>query len=147
MPNKKLTAQQLADHVASICKSFCIEVAYYSGAGRACRSNRWIRIRPVRSVVSYAVALHEIGHIVGRGHRGARIEKEVAAWEWALENALPGTKGKRFRATVANSLRSYLRWAQRCQHRKFAPKIPSVGHRFWKLAQVEVYGEKKDAGS
>jgi len=50
---------------------------------------REIITAPIRSVISYAVALHEIGHYLGRYQRSARtITRETWAWEWARQNAL-----------------------------------------------------------
>ena len=43
---------------------------------------------PVRGQVSYFVALHEIGHLVGAGRSGRRLESEEAAWRFALAEAL-----------------------------------------------------------
>jgi hypothetical protein len=42
---------------------------------------------------SYATALHEIGHILGR-HQGSRMTmvRERWAWGWAQENALAWTE-------------------------------------------------------
>ena len=46
-----------------------------------------IRIPPVRGQVTYFVALHEIGHLIGPGRSGTRLEKEAAAWRFALREA------------------------------------------------------------
>jgi len=47
---------------------------------------------PVRSDVSYAVALHEIGHIKGRDQKSLDVlVREQAAWQWARDNALVWT--------------------------------------------------------
>ena len=46
-------------------------------------------LAPVRSEVSYAAALHEIGHIKGRNQKSCNeIVRERAAWQWARDNAL-----------------------------------------------------------
>jgi len=51
-----------------------------------------IAIAPVRSEITYAIALHEIGHIRGRYQRGRRsVTREWWAWQWARENALVWT--------------------------------------------------------
>jgi hypothetical protein len=48
-----------------------------------------IWIPRIRSIVSYAVALHEIGHIRGRYQRSRSVMvRERWAWQWARENAL-----------------------------------------------------------
>ena len=47
---------------------------------------------PVRSEVSYAAALHEIGHIKGRDQKSLDVlVREQAAWQWARDNALVWT--------------------------------------------------------
>src|SRR5262245_53931216 len=48
-----------------------------------------IIIPPVRSKLSYATAMHELGHLFGRHQRSKRvIVRERAAWAWARANAL-----------------------------------------------------------
>jgi len=50
-------------------------------------------LAPVRSALSYATALHEIGHWKGH-HRNSRnvMVRERAAWQWARKNALIWTE-------------------------------------------------------
>jgi hypothetical protein len=51
-----------------------------------------IRLAPVRSAISYATALHEIGHIRGRHQRSRNMmARERWAWEWARCNVLSWT--------------------------------------------------------
>ena len=59
-----------AAHIARICKIEDIEVRSHSSGGRAWRKKRLIAIRPVKSAVTYAIALHEIGHILGPRQNG-----------------------------------------------------------------------------
>jgi len=57
---------------------------------------------PVRSEVSYAVALHEIGHIKGRYQKSVdMLVREQAAWQWARDNALVWTPQMERRAAEA----------------------------------------------
>jgi hypothetical protein len=89
-----------------------------------------IRIPPVRGQVTYFVALHEIGHLVGPGRSGARLEKEAAAWLYALREArVQPTEACRRR--IGKRLRSYLTWAQLRQHRRRPPVIPPPEAPFW----------------
>jgi hypothetical protein len=45
-------------------------------------------ILPVTSEVSYATALHEIGHILGRDQESRFVvERERGAWDWARQEA------------------------------------------------------------
>jgi hypothetical protein len=48
-----------------------------------------IQFAPIRSAISYATALHEIGHMRGRYQNSRReLVRERWAWEWARRNAL-----------------------------------------------------------
>lgn len=112
-------------HVVALCVQHEIEIRRHSRGGRACALDRWVAIRPVRSVVTYAVALHEIGHVIGRGRSKPRLEAEG--------NALPGTVNERCARVAQRSCMSYLRWAERTKDRQCAPKIPERSHIFWCL--------------
>jgi hypothetical protein len=83
----------LADHVVSLCEKHGIRLYWCSRArwGGAASENvmprKWIP--PIRSIRSYAVAMHEIGHVVGQ-HQQSRdvIVRERWAWKWTRANAL-----------------------------------------------------------
>jgi hypothetical protein len=51
-----------------------------------------IMVPVIKSSISYATALHEIGHILGR-HQSSRnsMTRERWAWQWARKNALEWT--------------------------------------------------------
>ena len=52
------------------------------------KRRRVIAVPPVTTELRYAIALHEIGHIVGRGRgSGTRVEQEAAAWRYVLETS------------------------------------------------------------
>lgn len=107
-----------AEHIARICKIEDIDVSPHSRGGRAWRKERRIKIRPVKSAVTYAIALHEIGHILGPRQTGTRLCKEVGAWEWARANARVWTDA--MDATMRKALLSYLKWAERSKQAKRA---------------------------
>lgn len=91
-----------------------------------------IRVPPVRGQVSYFVALHEIGHLVGDGRSGRRLEKEAAAWRFALDEALvEPTDATRRR--LGRRLRSYVIWAERRARRRTPPHVPPAADPFWEL--------------
>jgi hypothetical protein len=92
---------------------------------RAWRKSKRVRIQPIKSVVTYAVALHELGHVVGV-QRGVRIDKETQAWEWAKANAL--VWNKRMKQTASKLLRSYVNWSRR--HK--TAKTPDTKHPIWR---------------
>jgi hypothetical protein len=100
-----------AAHIARICKIESITLHIYSGNGRAYRKSRRIKIRPVKTAKTYAVALHEIGHILGPRQSSTRLDQEVGAWEWAERNALEWTPA--MSATRARCLNAYLVWSLR----------------------------------
>jgi hypothetical protein len=91
-----------------------------------------IRVPPVRGQVSYFVALHEIGHLVGAGRGGRRLESEEAAWRFALSTALVSpTDTTRHR--IGKRLRSYVTWAELRARRRQPPFIPPRDDPFWRL--------------
>jgi hypothetical protein len=61
-----------------------------------------IWLAPIRSSISYATALHEFGHILGR-HQKSRNElvRERWAWEWARRSALYWTPAMERHASKA----------------------------------------------
>lgn len=91
-----------------------------------------IRIPPVRGQVTYFVALHEIGHLVGPGRSGTRLEKEAAAWLFALREARVEPSDA-CRRRIGRRLRSYVTWAQLRQHRRRPPVLPPPDAPFWSL--------------
>lgn len=52
-----------------------------------------IAVPPVKTLLPYCVALHELGHFFTEDQFPVRLpevkEREVAAWNWARRNALP----------------------------------------------------------
>lgn len=127
----------LDDHVDELCDLHGIE-RLNGGRGRAIRragrgeATLQIKIPPVRGQVTYFVALHEIGHLIGPGRSGPRLEKEAAAWRWALANSIvePTQASRR---SMGRRLRSYVRWAELRQYRRRPPMIPLRQSAFWRL--------------
>lgn len=117
-----------ADHIARICKIEDIRVESHSSGGRAYRRKRLIKIRPVKTAITYAVALHEIGHILGPRQNGTRLDKEVGAWEWAQANAIEWTEA--MSSKRASCLQSYLDKAARSPHMR----RPAADHPIHMLA-------------
>jgi hypothetical protein len=91
-----------------------------------------IRIPPVRGQVTYFVALHEIGHLVGPGRSGTRLDKEAAAWRFALGEARVQPSDA-CRRRIGKRLRSYATWAELRQHRRRPPVLPAAESPFWSL--------------
>jgi antirestriction protein ArdC len=87
-----MTLTEMQRHIASLCEATEILVSY--GAQKAWGSYqlREIYVPHVKSARSYATALHEIGHILGR-HQTSEVVlvRERWAWEWARRNAIEWT--------------------------------------------------------
>ena len=126
-------------HVEQLCDQYGIELVGSSARGRAIR---WrggriaISIPPIKGQVSDFIALHEIGHLVGRGRSAPRLESEANACVWALEHSAveptPAT-----RRSIVRRLEGYLAWARNRQYRRVPPRIPERDHVFWKLLAME----------
>jgi hypothetical protein len=130
-------ATALDRHVDELCELHGI-VRLTGSRGRAEVQRRngrrtiAIRIPPVRGQVTYFVALHEIGHLVGPGRSGTRLEKEAAAWRFALREARVEPSDA-CRRRIGRRLRSYVTWAQLRQHRRRPPVLPPPDAPFWSL--------------
>lgn len=117
------TVADCAAHIARVCKIEDIKVLGHTRGGRAYRRSRWIKIRPVKSAITYAVALHEIGHILGPRQNETRLYAEVGAWEWAKANAI--VWNYQMEDKLRKSLLSYLRWSERKKRvKKAGPDHP-----------------------
>lgn len=124
-------------HITRICAENGIEISGNS-RGKAIRwrgGRREISIPPVRGQVSYFVALHELGHLIGAGRSAPRLEAEANAWIWALEKTAFEPTGATLRA-ISKRLRGYLAWARNRQHRQRPPRIPDRDHPFWSLLDL-----------
>lgn len=115
------------EHIADICFKHDIVVGTHSSGGRAFKKSRRINIRPIKSSITYAVALHEIGHILGPDQSKTRLEKEAGAWLWAKANATEWTEP--MQKKMVQCLKSYARWSERHMTMKAPPK----DHAFWTL--------------
>jgi hypothetical protein len=130
---KARQVEAMRDHVQALAREHGIHVEIYKGAGRAYPGERRIQIQPVAGVSSYFTALHEIGHVVGRGRSARKLDAEANAWQFALDNAnrLPTPTVRRM---IAKSLRSYLAAGRRDSGLRQGMIEPPAGHVFWKLA-------------
>ncbi len=125
-------------HVEELCAEHGIELTGASARGRAIRwrgGRLEISIPPIRGQVSYFIALHEIGHLVGRGRSAPRLEAEANAWVWALDNAAFEPTDATLRS-ISKRLDGYLQWARNRQYRRVPPRIPAAEHVFWRMLDL-----------
>jgi hypothetical protein len=125
-------------HVEELCREHGIELVGASSRGRAIRwrgGKLEISIPPIRGQVSYFIALHEIGHLVGRGRSAPRLESEANAWLWALDHSVVEPTPATLRS-ISKRLGGYLDWARSRQYRRIPPRIPPREHPFWSLLEL-----------
>lgn len=128
---KMTSATEMEGHIKELCAAHQIEVGSHSRGGRAFRKTRRVDIRPVKSAVTYAVALHEIGHILGKNQTRSCLERETGAWQWAKKAALfwDGRMEEKMRLCLV----SYYRAA--CRRKRMI--LPGTDHDFWQMARLE----------
>jgi len=114
--------EAMAQHVTDLCKAFNIVAEVrpdmkpeQASSGHLLGTVPYVKIPPVVDDTSYAVALHEIGHMLAplgsfrhteitqkflQRHpaelarlKRLRLDEEYAAWEWAKHHALDWTTG------------------------------------------------------
>jgi len=135
----KTTIAQMAAHVEKLVKEHKLKTKGSNRGGRAWHKSKTISIPPVKSLVTYLLALHEIAHVVyPKAHNGTRLEKEYRAWQWTLAHSLVRKLTPQACRGIHDRLNSYVEWAKNRQHRKVPPKLPAEDHSIWKLlAQLE----------
>ncbi len=137
-PPRRRGVDLMEAHIEDLCREYRIELAGASSRGRAIRwrgGKLEISIPPIRGQVSYFIALHEIGHLVGRGRSAPRLESEANAWLWALDHSIFEPTPATLRS-ISRRLRGYLDWARNRQYRRVPPRIPSREHPFWSLLEL-----------
>ena len=90
------TPAKMNEHVRSLCaqNEIIVSECQHASQALALRECSQAIIPPVRSANSYAVALHEIGHVLGRYQQSkSTMVREKWAWQWARENARVWTSG------------------------------------------------------
>ncbi|WP_245425068.1 hypothetical protein [Sinorhizobium sp. M4_45] len=108
---KRERIAELGRHITVLCDRH--EIACYEFIkGReeefAIPETREVFIRPIRSPISYLIALHEIGHVLGRYQLSrASAVRERWAWRWAKANALIWTAA--MERYYANAIERWLR--------------------------------------
>ncbi len=130
----KSLAERLSAHITQLAADHAILVIEKPGASARAerirvdaKTVRRIIVRPIRGRSSYFTALHELGHHLAPRPR-RRLEQEVVAWRWALDNAIvEPTRG--VWQKIARCLDSYVARAKRWR----SMKLPPEDHDFWRL--------------
>jgi len=117
----------MAMHVMALCAYHGITVRRRR-KGLAVYETRTIYIRGVRSDVTYAEALHEIGHLLGAWQDSGIIVAESGAWLWAMRNALEWTPA--MDRAMARWLGTYVETQD--EHPR-SDGLPAPGHPAWKV--------------
>lgn len=97
--------EDMVKHLEELCVQHKVDCIIMEGCKPfAYPTIRRIHIHPIKSDISYAVALHELGHVVCE-HRPEqnRVWKELLAWRWAKANA----------AVWTNTMEGHQKW---CLH-------------------------------
>jgi hypothetical protein len=95
----RISASVFHAHILDLVQHHNIGWCTLSGScqyGQAIQEIREIETPAIRGRLSYATALHEIGHIVGpyrNHHRYKTMMHEIGAWKWARRNALIWSPG------------------------------------------------------
>ncbi len=88
------TVEEMRQHIEKLSRKHDIVVGRVRRPAEAwsVREFEEICIPEIKSATSYATALHELGHILGR-HQLSRktMVRERWAWQWARKNALTWT--------------------------------------------------------
>jgi hypothetical protein len=137
-PPRRRGVELMEAHIGELCREHGIELFGASSRGRAIRwrgGRLEISVPPIRGQVSYFIALHEIGHLVGRGRSAPRLESEANAWLWALDHSAVEPTPATLRS-ISRRLRGYLDWARNRQYRRVPPRIPPREHVFWSLLEL-----------
>lgn len=122
------TLTRYQQHIDALASSHTVQVVTRRHtSGRAWRRSRRVRIPEVKSAVTYALALHELGHVIGH-QRGLTIDKEAQAWRWAEQHAIEWTTPMARKA--GRCIASYLRACARRRHMR----VPPADHDAWTIA-------------
>jgi hypothetical protein len=116
-------------HILNLCERHSIEIEWRRRGGLASREFGFISIPPIRSAITYAVALHEIGHVLGR-HQTSRsvIVRERWAWAWARHNAIAWTPAMERAALRSLAWYERRRWPPVPTFGELNPHIPAGGN-------------------
>ena len=116
----KVEIAAMAAHIEKLCEQNEIEVEFIRRPSRAQAATglQLIRIAPIRSAISCATALHEVGHILGPLQWAGVLKREEGAWRWAERNALIWTDA------MERDRQRCMAWYHEKRGRSWATKMP-----------------------
>jgi hypothetical protein len=90
-----LPLEELRAQIFQFCAENKISIVFLPKNGEACSDEEQptIYIYPIKTMKTYAIALHELGHLLSAQARKhsmtglGRLAKESYAWRWAKKNA------------------------------------------------------------
>jgi hypothetical protein len=103
-----ITIADLKKHFLLLCADEEVDVQWCDVPSKALALSgelEFILTPNIRSEISYAVAMHELGHIKSPTQSADQTERERSAWDWARHNALIWTP--HMEGYAAASLRWY----------------------------------------
>jgi len=79
-----MNRREMRRHIRQLCEQYHIKRVWTKStfSAYAFPYNKTIQIPPIKSHITYAIALHEIGHLVNKS------PNEIRAWKWAMKNSL-----------------------------------------------------------
>jgi hypothetical protein len=131
------TTKDYAKHITELLIEHDITMMIISNSEDSCAfiQNRKIHCSEITSDITYCIALHEIGHIVGNRRGRSALYAELGAWEWAIETAIEWTYYMNLVMRIC--LWSHVDGVRATVNLKTNPIMPHTGHKFWKLAERE----------
>lgn len=103
-----MIAERMRQHVMSIAEERGVQIEWRNNyRAWSVRGMDLVSIPAIKGPISYAVALHELGHCLGRYQASqSTVIRERWAWDWAKRNAIVWTP--RMERYVQACLRWYL---------------------------------------
>jgi hypothetical protein len=90
---KRVTIEDMRCHFTKLCDQegpdFSVRTVNRCSKAYALQEAEEIGVPPIKSAISYATALHELGHQKGSHQRSKSVlVRERWAWQWARKTAL-----------------------------------------------------------
>lgn len=128
----KFDLEKAEKHIQDLAKEHEITIAYKrSRRWSVSITDRYVAIRPIKSIVTYIDTLFAMGHILGKWRSKPRLYQTAGAWIWTRENALFWSS--RAEEQMERNLLRFWAWAIR--HKTAV--LPPDDHAYWNLLSPE----------